>query len=197
MARSIILLISLIWSFSTPTRASEITIIQIPSNSSIVIDQIAAPVTNNTMNVGQVPPDYRLPSSLVTGTNNQTSLDCGTQAGCRNNLIWETVIGNLNTVRTHMNGINNQSEVHIAGNGNMVTGVTDTNNSMRNVNILGDNNQVHSTMQGAMSGMGHMFTSNIYGHNNSVTSVQSGSHATRVTVNINGSSNSVNLRTGR
>jgi hypothetical protein len=135
-------------------------------------------------------------TSVVTGNANDVTVTCGTSAGaCTGVTIDQTITGNNNKLVETISGNAISSKTKIVGNLNDLEYNLSSNNGKLDVDISGDSNTMRHTQTGAAGVNGHDLKVTLVGSLNQVTTLQGGTIDTTVNININGSSNIINVTT--
>jgi hypothetical protein len=182
---------------STMVGANEIYIEQVGDNSAITITQdgssnrigtALAPAYigsgSNTVTIDQVGSGNELDLVVngaatdvivdVVGSNNISTIDCGTtaSASCSGSFIKQAINGDDNIVTQNLGGgANHTSEITIAGSTNTVTHTsTNTGIASANITVTGDTNTIGVTQSGTTA---KSVTVNSTGNNNNISINQS------------------------
>jgi hypothetical protein len=178
---------------STMAGANEVYIEQVGDNSAITITQdgssnrigtALAPAYigsgSNTVTIDQVGSGNELDMIVngaatdvvvdVLGSNNISTIDCGTtaSASCNGSFIKQAIAGDDNIVTQNLGGgANHTSEITIAGSTNTVTHTsTNTGITSANITVTGDTNTIGVTQSGTTA---KSVTVNSTGNNNNIS----------------------------
>jgi len=136
-------------------------------------------------------------TSIVSGNNNQTNVTCGTSDGaCSSVTIDQEITGNGNSLVEVISGSTIFSKTKDVGNLNDLVYDLKSSNGKLDVDISGDNNIMRHTQAGAAGVDGHNLVVTLAGSLNQVTTAQNGTIDTNININVNGSSNVINVLTG-
>ena len=162
-------------------------------NNIVTVDQIG---NNNVANV-TVAGDGVTVSSLVTGDNNTVGISCGAGGSCTGSSIVNTITGDNNTVNQTGEGLTlssvtintDNNTVNIQNDSSSVAGAKST------VLIDGGGGNDVAIKQTGVAGLnGHDANVNILGATNTVDIKQGGGVDSKVITSINGSGNTLNVK---
>ena len=162
-------------------------------NNIVTVDQIG---NNNVANV-TVAGDGVTVSSLVTGDNNTVGISCGAGGSCTGSSIVNTITGDNNTVNQTGEGLTlssvtintDNNTVNIQNDSSAVAGAKST------VLIDGGGGNDVAIKQTGVAGLnGHDANVNILGATNTVDIKQGGGVDSKVITSINGSGNTLNVK---
>jgi hypothetical protein len=110
----------------------------------------------------------------TTGDNNTQTVNCGTttSAGCSGSIIWQTIVGDSNTVTQNLGaGANHESKISITGDTNTVTHTsTASGTTSADITVSGNTNTVAVTQSGMLN---KSVTVNSTGDSNNINITQS------------------------
>jgi hypothetical protein len=120
-------------------------------SNTITIDQIGSTNTLD-MVVNGAGTDVTV---STTGSDNIQTINCGTtqSAGCSGSIIWQTIVGDSNTVTQNLGaGANHESKISITGDTNTVTHTsTATGITSADITVSGNTNTVAVTQSGMLN----------------------------------------------
>jgi hypothetical protein len=180
---------------TTPTYTSNITTVQQTKvdsakvrrnavmQNAIYIEQVS---DNNTVNISQAGRHNQIGANtnraVLNGSNNQLTIKQGTEYDTLGkNLSEFNIQGNLNQVRIYQGN-------DVAGNPN----VTDSNNHMNLLGIIGNSNNVTTQQTNTGGQGGHYMDTTINGNSNNLTLKQLNNGDKIMFTNAQGSNNTVN-----
>lgn len=164
------------------------------NNNTVTVEQIG---TNNITSLN-VQGTGATVSSLVTGDNNTVNLDCGSTGSCPSgSTLTNTITGDGNSVSQSTEGLT-ISNVNITSDNNTVT-INNTSTAIAgaksSVDISGGGgNTVAITQAGAAGTNGHDADVTIVGAVNNIDIRQGGSVDSKVVTSVNGSGNTVTIK---